>query len=549
MPRAVATSLVTLKKPKSTGLRSKGLNTDKGKQNKKGSELRETGQKRKNAFDELTARTFRRKKPKTINELFEKNVFELIFYLHKEVSHSYWLLARVCRRWYGFLGPHIEHFSIAREIHNLDYKESVEMQRFLKIRHMPSFLDNFSEMLDEAWPDDLKHLPIYNYSRDGPVNAQPTRLLCMFLASSHERRSLYDQNALKEVDYEYWCNRFVNLLARHHLHKQLVFFIENYSVPDMVKDNYDPGACVEAAKGNFLKTLRKDNWRFHRVKMTCADRLKTVKLLIRAGFWYGKTTCAAAAGSGDMKLLKFLRGGSSNTEEFGYPVKCDWDETTITQAILHGKFKVAKWAYEWGCPFDSTACEAAASRKQNLGLRDLEYLIDCKCECDENVSKTAAKKNNMQILELLHTKGRPLSFDIPYIAAKRGFGNILEWCKDTGYFGDYLNQHLVRVAMTNGGVGSFRELMNQQYKLDEDSIDEVLIFGTLQMVETIDEICKYKWNSLHCKKAVEHNRLCIFKYLQSQTPSWKSDLDDLLSIAYTHPDKELYNYLYCESSN
>lgn len=549
MQRAVAPPKRTIKKPKPTGLRSKDRKTNKGKQNNMGSKPRKTGQQRKNRSEDSMASKLRKMKSKVINNKFEKNVFDRVFFLDKEVSHSYWLLARVCLKWYRFLRPRIEHFSIAREIHDLDDKESVELERFQKIRHMPSFLENFVETLDKAWPAKLRYLPIHNYPRDGPVNAQPTRLLVMFLASSEEHRSLYDKNALKEVDYEYWCNRFVGLLARHHLHEQLVFFFENYSVPDMVKENYNPGACVEAAKGNFLKTLRKDNWRLDRVKETCADRLKTVKLLIRAGFWYGKTTCAAAAGSGDINLLKFLRGGSSNTEEFGYPVTCDWDETTITQAVLHGKSKVLKWAHDAGCHFNSTACEAAASRKLNLGLKDLESLIDLECECDENVSKTAAKRNNLEILKLLRRKHRPLSFRIPYIAAKRGNGAILEWCKDTGYFVNYLNQDLVRVAMTNGGVESFRELMNQKFKLDEDSIDDVLNFGTLQMVETIDKMCKYKWNALHCKKAVEYNRLYIFKYLQSRTPSWKSDLDDLLSIAYAHPDKELYNHLNGESSD
>lgn len=548
MQRAVARPKKTMMKPKPTGSRSKDRKTNKGNQTNKGSKPRKTGQKRKNdSEDSMFSRL--RKKPKTINNSFEKNVFDRIFFLDKEVSHSYWLLARVCRRWHGFLEPRNEHFSNAREIHHLDNKESVELERFLKIRHMASFLDHFAETRGEEWPKALAHLPIYHYPRDGELNAQPTRLLVMFLASSDEHRSLYDKNALKEVDYEYWCNRFVCLLARHHLHEQLVFFLENYSVPDMVKENYDPGACVEAAKGNSLKTLRKDNWRLDCVKTTCADRLKTVKLLIRVGFWYGKTTCAAAAGSGDMNLLKFLRGGSSNTAEFGYPVTCDWDETTITEAVLHGKSKVLKWAHDEGCNFNSTACEAAASRKQNLGLRDLESLIDLNCECDENVSKTAAKRNNKEILELLHRKGRPLSFSIPHIAAKRGSGKILEWCKDTNYFGQYLNQDLVRVAMTNGGVESFRELMNQKFKLDEDSIDNVLSWGTSKMVETINEMCNYKWNSRHCKKAVQFNRLCIFKYLQNQTSSWKSDLVDLLSIAYAHPDKELYNHLYGESSN
>ena len=60
--------------------------------------------------------------------------------------------------------------------------------------------------------------------------------------------------------------------------------------------------------------------------------------------------CAAAAASGQLGLLKYLRAGGSK-----------WDKDTCAYAAKGGHLEVLKWARENGCPWDEYTCERVAA--------------------------------------------------------------------------------------------------------------------------------------------------------------------------------------------
>ena len=71
--------------------------------------------------------------------------------------------------------------------------------------------------------------------------------------------------------------------------------------------------------------------------------------------------CAAAAASGQLGLLKYLRAGGSK-----------WDKDTCTYAAKGGHLDVLKWARENDCPWDAWTCERAAA----MGYVETPTVVD-----------------------------------------------------------------------------------------------------------------------------------------------------------------------------
>jgi hypothetical protein len=374
----------------------------------------------------------------------------------------------------------------------------------------------------------------------------------MFLATSEDIENLYGGTG--QLTYSFWCERYVSLLARYGLHKQLNFFFEHFAVPEMVKQEDDPGACVEAIRGvrkyeralfAFIKAANdvKNNDELEAfVKTTRDASLETLKALITKGFWvHGSASCAAAAEKGDLELLKFLKD----------EVKCDMDEETITKAVRYGHDKVWKWARNVClCPFDYTALVAAASRSNNQGFQALKDLLQMGCEYDEETSEAAARHNNVTILQFLYNEEYLLSDEIPRIATSHNRGRVLEWCKTKDKFQAHINQALVERAVEFKSVWSFCVLMKFGFVYEGDSIENLIAHNNnLAMVRAIDQKTNYKWTSDHLMMAVKHRRFNIFEYLQKKVPNWWLISDTLLDIAKEYEDKTLYQYILDERYN
>ena len=69
---------------------------------------------------------------------------------------------------------------------------------------------------------------------------------------------------------------------------------------------------------------------------------------------WSEWTCAYAAGSGYLNVLKWLREHRDSN-------KCPWDRKTCAHAAGSGHLEVLKWARENGCPWDAGTCANAAA--------------------------------------------------------------------------------------------------------------------------------------------------------------------------------------------
>jgi len=73
---------------------------------------------------------------------------------------------------------------------------------------------------------------------------------------------------------------------------------------------------------------------------------KQAGLLVRGeGYTWNETTCASAAGGGNLEMLHWAR-------EQG----CPWDDATCLEAARSGNLSVLQWARTQGCPWDAYRC-------------------------------------------------------------------------------------------------------------------------------------------------------------------------------------------------
>ncbi len=86
--------------------------------------------------------------------------------------------------------------------------------------------------------------------------------------------------------------------------------------------------------------------------------LKFASQFTRVTHW-GKGVTAAAAGSGNLELLQWLRANG-----------CAWGDTTCATAAQHGHLHILKWARVNGCEWSWQTCAAAAeARDAEMGAR------------------------------------------------------------------------------------------------------------------------------------------------------------------------------------
>jgi hypothetical protein len=118
-----------------------------------------------------------------------------------------------------------------------------------------------------------------------------------------------------------------------------------------------------------------------------------------AGLEWHAQICIAAAGGGQLGILKWLRSQDP---------PCPWDEHTCGGAALNGHLAVLQWARQQDppCPWDDWTCSSAA---ENGHLAVLQWLRqqDPPCPWDSHTCNVAAENGHLAVLRWLRQQDPP----------------------------------------------------------------------------------------------------------------------------------------------
>ena len=146
--------------------------------------------------------------------------------------------------------------------------------------------------------------------------------------------------------------------------------------------------------------------------------VRAVRRLMLRGNVKKAYMCAAAAASGQLGLLKYLRAGGSK-----------WDKDTCTYAAKGGHLEVLKWARENDCPWDEETCAWAA---ENDHLEVLKWARENDCPWDERTCACAAGVGHLEVLKWARENGCPWGAWTCETAAHGGHLDVLKWARENG---------------------------------------------------------------------------------------------------------------------
>ena len=106
---------------------------------------------------------------------------------------------------------------------------------------------------------------------------------------------------------------------------------------------------------------------------------------------WDKWTCARAAGSGNLEMLKWARqnGCDWDYETCLYATRnleilkwarengCDWDGNTCLNAAKSGKLEMLKWPRQNGCPWNTYWCQEEAIQQGHFEVERWIKQNDC----------------------------------------------------------------------------------------------------------------------------------------------------------------------------
>ena len=171
--------------------------------------------------------------------------------------------------------------------------------------------------------------------------------------------------------------------------------------------------------------------------------VRAVRRLMLRGNVKKAYMCAAAAASGQLGLLKYLRAGGSKWDKdtCTYAAKgghletlkwarenhCVWNSETCDLAAKHGHLEVLKWARANDCPWDKWTCAYAA---EGGHLEVLRWARENDCPWDERTCELAAEDGHLEILKWARENDCPWDKLTCTAAAKGGHLEILKWARE-----------------------------------------------------------------------------------------------------------------------
>ena len=173
--------------------------------------------------------------------------------------------------------------------------------------------------------------------------------------------------------------------------------------------------------------------------------VRAVRRLMLRGNVKKAYMCAAAAASGQLGLLKYLRAGGSKWDKdtctyaakgghldvlkWARANKCPWDEVTCAYAAYGGHLDVLKWARANDCPWDVGTCAAVAEVGH---LETLKWARANDCPWDEWTCAHAAYGGHLEVLKWARENDCPWNEWTCENAAKGGHLEILKWARENG---------------------------------------------------------------------------------------------------------------------
>jgi len=163
--------------------------------------------------------------------------------------------------------------------------------------------------------------------------------------------------------------------------------------------------------------------------------------------------CALAAEIGSFELLKYIYKKLNNKYKYKYGGP---SADVIIASVEGGQIDIVKWLHENGCPWNSYACNVAASinrldilqylhdngctwtvwtitcAAEKGHLEVLRYLRQNGCDWDKFTCAFAASKNQLEVLKYLHENGCPWSSLSCMYANTNSYTEILKYLHDNG---------------------------------------------------------------------------------------------------------------------
>ena len=189
--------------------------------------------------------------------------------------------------------------------------------------------------------------------------------------------------------------------------------------------------CPDAAEGGHLDVLvwcieNGCPWESSRIISFCSAAYNGHLLVLQwcrdNGFLLpidlSSDLCSCAATNGHLNVIQWCR-------EIG----CPWDEKLCSNAAENGHMHVLQWCRENGCPWDADVCKKAASNGQ---LNVLQWCREIGCPWDEESCSSAAENGHLHVLKWCRENGCPWDADVCKKAASTGKLNVLQWCRENG---------------------------------------------------------------------------------------------------------------------
>mmetsp|Transcript_24848 Transcript_24848/g.62903 ORF Transcript_24848/g.62903 Transcript_24848/m.62903 type:complete len:205 (-) Transcript_24848:669-1283(-) len=123
------------------------------------------------------------------------------------------------------------------------------------------------------------------------------------------------------------------------------------------------------------------------------------------------TTCSAAASTGQLETLIWLRGK-----------ECNWSGTSVERAFLNEHLVLAQWAIDNGCAWNGAPYADDAARKRPL--EDFQWARANGCPWDVHTCMCAAAGGHLEVLQWARDTGG--STALPKRATPSAYLQLLE---------------------------------------------------------------------------------------------------------------------------
>lgn len=202
-------------------------------------------------------------------------------------------------------------------------------------------------------------------------------------------------------------------------------------------------ACAAAARSGRLPTLK---WLRRAVSCpwdlsTCegaaeSGHIDVLEWAVENGAQIGPSTVARAASSGCVDVIRWLRARG-----------CHWNASACASAAREGRLSTLKWLRQSGCPWDEMTCACAAS---NGYVHVLSYARMAGCPWDKTSCDAAVMGGHLETLRWLMAAECPCDLSLCWCAASCNQVAILQWALDNGFAWDW---HVLDIAALHGKMG------------------------------------------------------------------------------------------------